>query len=382
MTGRDPRILDAASQSTQPQAEFGYDQFEDTLRPRDDSISLADLNAVRQWRAETVERIYRAYVASGMSEVASPDRSKTPAQQGSVVPTPQMLTTLLCVHCDAGNVEQATILYDTLAATLQTLYAESSLSHKMDIGLWAKVLGGVCRAQQQWLAVRVLGDIVADGWLPSEAMYEQLLDAASDPSAETLAKAVGEIQRHIHVAKDELRFDPAIIEPLISALVCPRVPASQDIMSTRIEQALLLPGLTTAIGTGNSAVSDTTARKVISAMVLNHQIDRAQHLAELWSHTRPEIITNKSIAELILGLGSTGEYAQALEVFSSIQESGDHVVDLGILCSVLQVYVYAGDFEEAVSVSKRVRAMIKENKEAGVEFELPGHDVFNCMLRA
>ncbi|KAJ2097050.1 hypothetical protein GGI09_004044 [Coemansia sp. S100] len=402
MTGRNPRVLDAASQSTQPQAEFGYDQFEDTLRPRDDSISPADLAAVRLWRAETVERIYRAYVASGMSEVASPDRSKMPALQGSVVPTPQMLATLLCVHCDAGNIEQATILYDTLAATLQswqeftapppaknrkhaTRYAESSASHKMGISLWAKVLEGVCRTQQQWLASRVLGDIVADGWLPSEEMYEQYLAMVSDPSAETVTEAVGEIRRHVQIGGVGAQVDLAIIEPLVSALVCPQVPASSDSMSVRIEQALLLSGLTTTVDTGNSAVSavsDATARKIISAMVSNHQIGRAQQLAELWSHTRPEIITNKSIAELILGLGSSGEYAQALEVFTNIQESGDHVVDLDILCAVLQVYVYAGDYEEAVSVSKRVRAMIRESKEAGAELELPGHDVFNCMLRA
>ncbi|KAJ2060033.1 hypothetical protein GGI08_003119 [Coemansia sp. S2] len=401
-TGRDPRVLDAASQSTQPQAEFGYDQFEDTLRPRDDSISPADLAAVRLWRAETVERIYRAYVASGMSEVASPDRAKMPALQGSVVPTPQMLATLLCVHCDAGNIEQATILYDTLAATLQswqeftapppaknrkhaTRYAESSASHKMGISLWAKVLEGVCRTQQQWLASRVLGDIVADGWLPSEEMYEQCLAMVSDPSAETLTEAVNEIRRHVQIGGVGAQFDSATIEPLVSALVCPQVPASSDSMSAQIEQALLLSRLTTTVDTGNSAVSkvsDATARKVISAMVSNHQIGRAQQLAELWSHTRPEIITNKSIAELILGLGSSGEYAQALEVFTNVQESGDHVVDLDILCAVLQVYVYAGDYEEAVSVSKRVRAMIRESKEAGAELELPGHDVFNCMLRA
>ncbi|KAJ2880924.1 hypothetical protein H4R27_004423 [Coemansia aciculifera] len=402
MTGRDPRILDAASQSIQPQAEFGYDQFEDTMRPRDDSISPADLDAICLWRAETVERIYRAYVAAGMSEVASPDRSKTPALQGSVVPTPQMLATLLCAHCDAGNIEQATIVYDTLAATLQTWqeftapppaknrkhatrYAESSPSHKMGISLWAKVLGGVCRTQQQWLATRVLGDIAADGWLPSEEMYEQYLAMVSDPSAETLAEAVSEIRRHVQKDSDGTRFDSAVIEPLVSALVCPQIPVSFDSMSARIEQALLLSGLATTVDTGDSvalAVSDATARKIISAMVSNQQISRAQQLAELWSHTRPEIITNKSIAELILGLGSSGEYAQALEVFTNIQESGDHVVDLDILCTVLQVYVYAGDYEEAVSVSKRVRAMIRESKEAGVELKLPGHDVFNCMLRA
>ncbi|KAJ2621467.1 hypothetical protein GGF44_005450, partial [Coemansia sp. RSA 1694] len=154
-------------------------------------------------------------------------------------------------------------------------------------------------------------------------------------------------------------------------------------MASRIEQALQLSGLPVAADVDSSiAVSDETARKIVSAMVSNGQISRAQHLAELWSDSRPDIVTNKIIAELILGLGSSGEYAQALEVFSNIQESGDHEVDIEILSAVLQVYVYAGDYEEAVSVSKRVRAMIRESKEAGADVELPGHDVFNCMLRA
>ncbi|KAJ2734705.1 hypothetical protein IW152_002148 [Coemansia sp. BCRC 34962] len=399
MVGCDPRVLDAASQSTQPQTTFGYDQFEDLLRPRDDSILLSDLDATRQWRAETVERIYRAYVASGMSEVASPDRSKIPALQRSVVPTPQMLAILLSAHCDAGNIEQATILYDTLAATLQSWqefsapmpakdrshiagYSESSSSHRMDISLWAKVLGGVSRTRQQWLATRVLGDVVADGWFPSEEMYEQYLGMLSDPSTEALTEAVSEILKPESFGGESARLDKAIIEPLVSALVCPRAQALSNNMSARIEQALVLSGLATGTGSCNSAVSDGTAHKILSAMISNNQISRAQELAELWSHSRPEIVTNKSIAELILGLAGSGEYAQALEVFSNLQESGDHVADLEILCAVLQVYVYARDYEEAVSVSKRVRAMIKESKEADVELELPGHDVFNCMLRA
>ncbi|KAJ2682719.1 Pentatricopeptide repeat-containing protein 1, mitochondrial [Coemansia spiralis] len=399
MVGSDPRVLDAASQSIQPQAEFGYDQFEDVLRPRDDSVSPSDLDAVRQWRAETAERIYRAYVASGMSEVPSPDRSKAPALQRSVVPTPQILVTLLSIHCDAGNIEQATILYDTLVATLQsrqklaatsptensnhvTRYAESSSSHKMVISYWAKILDSVSRTQQQWLATRVLGDIVADGWCPSEEMYEQYLGMLSNPSTGALAEAVGEILKLESPGGGSVRLNKELIEPLVSALVCPRVQDLSDSMSARIEQALVLSGLATGTGSCGSAVSDATARKILSAMISNNQISRAQELAELWSRSRPEIVTKKSIAELILGLANTGEYAQALEVFANFQESGDHVADLGILCAVLQVYVYAGDFEEAVSVSKRIRAMVKESKEGGVELEMPGHDVFNCMLRA
>ncbi|KAJ2448154.1 hypothetical protein GGF42_005207, partial [Coemansia sp. RSA 2424] len=400
MAGQDPRTVDVASQSIQPQAEFGYEQFEDALRPRNDSTSADNLAAIRLWRAQTAERIYRAYVASGMAEVASPDQSKFPALQGSVIPTPQMLASLLCIHCDAGDIEQATVLYDTLVATLQcwqeftappparnrkhaTRYAETSPNHKMGISLWAKVLGGVCRTRQQWLATRVLGDISADGWLPSEEMYEQYLDMMSDPSAEVLAEAIREIRRHVHTGGDSARFGAAIAEPLISALVRPQAPVSPASMASRIEQALQLSGLPVAADVDSSiAVSDETARKIITAMVSNDQISRAQHLAELWSDSRPDIVTNKIIAELILGLGSSGEYAQALEVFSSIQESGDHEVDIEILSAVLQVYVYAGDYEEAVSVSKRVRAMIRESKEAGADVELPGHDVFNCMLRA
>ncbi|KAJ2742099.1 hypothetical protein GGI20_004728 [Coemansia sp. BCRC 34301] len=401
MAGQDPRTIDATSQSTQPQAEFGYEQFEDALRPRKSSISAADLDAVRAWRAETAERIYRAYVASGMVEVASPDHPKCPALQGSVVPTPQMLASLLCIHCDTGDVEQVTVLYDTLVATLQTWqefttppparkrkhathYAETSPDHKLGISLWAKVFGGICRTRQQWLATRVLGDILADGWLPSEEMYEQYLSMIGDSSSSILAATTGEIQRHIRTCGGGSQLGARAIEPLISALVCPQTPVLPAIMSARIEQALLLSGLPTAAHADRpAAVSDATARKIISAMVSNSQISRAQQLAELWSSIMPEVINNKSIAELILGLGISGEYGQALEVFSNIQESGGgHVADIEILCAVLQVYVYAGDHEEAVSVSKRVRAIIRESREAGTDVKLPGHDVFNCMLRA
>ncbi|KAJ2888911.1 hypothetical protein GGI21_006671, partial [Coemansia aciculifera] len=284
MTGQDPRSVDEASQSTRPQPEFGYEQFEDVLRPRDDSISAAELGAVRLWRAEVAERIYRAYVASGMTEVASPDQSKFPALQGSVVPTPQMLASLMCIHCDAGDIEQATVLYDTLVATLHcwqeftappparnrkhaTRYAETSTNHKMGISLWAKVLAGVCGAQQQWLATRVLGDISADGWLPSEEMYEQYLAMLIDPSTDMLVEAIGEIRRHVQTGESSTQYDAAVVEPLISALVRPQASVSPASMSARIEQALLLSGLPiTPNSDSSAAASDATARKIISAM--------------------------------------------------------------------------------------------------------------------
>ncbi|KAJ2479021.1 hypothetical protein EV174_004135 [Coemansia sp. RSA 2320] len=409
MVGQDPQVIDSECYSAQPQAVVGYDQFEDLMRPRNDPSLAAKADSVHLWRAETAERIYRAHIVSGMAEVLSPDRSKSLAQQSSVVPLAQALVTLFCINCKAGNIEQATILYDTIDATLRSQkstrrklpsqsmkhapqHEEIKPKHKMDTGLWAMCLKHVCEAQQLWLAIRVLGDFAADGWQPSEEMYEQCLDAMSDPSPEALTKAVKDIEKSVR-AGGKAALNPRSSEPLVCALLRVRKPASPSMVSERIEQALRLSRLPTAEvpadGTPSSSsldsalsVSDATARKIISAMVANQQISRARQLTELWSGARPGIVTSKSAAELILGLGSCGEYSQALELFANIQEAMDGEIDIEILCAVLRVYVYAGDYEEAVSVGKRVRAMIRESREAGTEAELPSHDVFNCLLKA
>ncbi|KAJ2376672.1 hypothetical protein IW150_001847, partial [Coemansia sp. RSA 2607] len=160
---------------------------------------------VLQWRVDTTERIYKAYVSAGMAEIPSPDRSPGSALQGSVVPSPSMLATMLGVFAAAGNIDQVIILYDTLVATLQHIPSREIPSemaysasycygietiHKADVRLWCRVLEHICSTQQIWLAARVLEDIAADKWAPSSSMYEQYLRLLADPSEQTLAAAI------------------------------------------------------------------------------------------------------------------------------------------------------------------------------------------------
>ncbi|KAJ1935988.1 hypothetical protein FBU59_005205 [Linderina macrospora] len=56
-------------------------------------------------------------------------------------------------------------------------------------------------------------------------------------------------------------------------------------------------------------------------------------------------------------------------------------ITIGTLSSVLQVYVMAEDFEEAVSVSKRIRAIVKEAVDNG-DAEIPTRETYNCMVKA
>ncbi|ORX72151.1 hypothetical protein DL89DRAFT_109181 [Linderina pennispora] len=56
-------------------------------------------------------------------------------------------------------------------------------------------------------------------------------------------------------------------------------------------------------------------------------------------------------------------------------------ITLEILSSVLQVYVMAEDFEEAVSVSKRIRAIVKEGVDNG-DAEIPTRETYSCMIKA
>ncbi|KAJ2787315.1 hypothetical protein GGI15_000799 [Coemansia interrupta] len=354
---------------------------------------------VLQWRADTAERIYRAYVSAGMTEIPSPDKSPGSALQGSVVPSPPMLATILGVFAAVGNVDQVIILYDTLVATLQhlpsrdiqpgTTYSASycygiDSKHKADTSLWSRVLEHICSTQQVWLAARVLEDVAADQWAPSISMYEQYLQLLTDPSEETLATAISSV-RDIAMS---LAKPAAVIDPLVSALVQPRLPVSLDYMPARVEQALLISGLPmTASQNGSGStndgnlVSDETARGIVRALISTSQISRAREFAEIWSQARPELVNGQSIAALIIGLGNAGEHRQALELFANIQESSENDVTVDILSSVLQVYISASDYEEAVSVAKRIRAAVRSDTQA-LKLLDAGHAIYNYMIRA
>ncbi|KAJ1725398.1 hypothetical protein LPJ53_000436 [Coemansia erecta] len=215
-------------------------------------------------------------------------------------------------------------------------------------------------------------------------MYEQYLRLLADPSEETLATAISSV-RDIALS---LAKPAAVIDPLVSALVQPHVPASSDYMPARIEQAILISGLPLSVSQNDSGstndshlVSDETARGIIRALISTSQISRARQLAEIWSQARPELVNSQSIAALILGLGNAGEHRQALELFANVQESSDKNVTVDILSSVLQVYMSASDYEEAVSVAKRIRAAVRSDNQA-LRLLDSGHSIYNYMIRA
>ncbi|KAJ2220844.1 hypothetical protein IWW45_009016, partial [Coemansia sp. RSA 485] len=411
--GRNPHEIGKAAREEQQQQQLtdmegslcDIDRFVNTSKA--DSESNSAENAVWSWRVETMERIYKAYVSTGITEVPSPDQSSRPSLQGSVIPSPPMLATMLTAFSGAKNIDQAIIVYDTLVATLkQTPYLGESANnkpelqegsrkatlackeikaeHKMSNADWVRVFISIRNTKQDWLVARVLEDLCGDGWAPSAAMYERYLDLLPDASKESLKSMVGRIRDIVQFSEKPELF----VETLVNALSQPTIALPEDVMGLRIEQALLISGLPlpqtepgAAFGQDKALVSDDTARALVNALVSHKQIDRARRLAEIWNEGRPELINNNSISRLILELSSKKRYVEALELFSGIQQTASDEVTVDILGSVLQAYMLAGDFEEAVSVAKRIRAIVKQDRRTVKIFDA-AHIVYSSMIQA
>ncbi|KAJ2779454.1 hypothetical protein H4R18_004005 [Coemansia javaensis] len=398
--GSDPRALDAAAAASAPQPVMGYAQLEGVVDYCAGAEPAGERDATRAWRAAAAERIYRAYVAAGIAEVPAPDAGPRPALRGSVVPTPQILASLLRVHLGAGNAEQAVVVYEALQAAVSRLPkqrhesaipadgpAELGPEHRLHWRLWASLLRAASDAGHLWLAARVLGAMAGDGWAPTQAMHAQFLAALRDPTEAALAEAVESV-REATAAAGVPASEPAICDPLVCALASAHAafPAAAS-----VEQALLLSGLGTS---GAGAVSDAAARAIIGALIAAGQIARAQELARSWSASRPGLVTTQCLAGLVQGLGAAGQHGQALDLFARFQQSGEGEVTVGLLSAVLDVYVGAGEYSEAISVAKRIRALVSEAQEAAAatdasdaaataaEAALPSHATYNNMIHA
>ncbi|KAJ1734993.1 hypothetical protein LPJ61_000780 [Coemansia biformis] len=402
--GSDPRGLDGAASSDQQQ-DLAYSQLE----------SLVDYSAgeeppevaarARSWRAAAAERIYRAHVSSGFAEVPSPDASSQSALLGSVVPTEQMLVSLLKIHLAAGSAEQAAIVYETLRVVVQEETAQETgssailssptsssprelqLAHRMAWPMWSGILESACAAGNLWLAARILGDMAGDGWAPTQSMYSQYLGALQDLDEAALAGAIDAIHESM-LASGVSAAEPAVREPLVRALVDPRYDLPAGAMAVRIERALALSGLAlqgTAGATAAAAVdgvSDEAAREIVAALIADNQIARAQELAGVWSAARPELVTSRCLTDLVRGLGATGRHGEALQLFADFQQSGEGELTAELLGAVLDVYMHAGDYAEAISVGKRIRALVAADQARGNFATLPGHATYNHLIQA
>ncbi|KAJ2142576.1 hypothetical protein IW136_001916 [Coemansia sp. RSA 678] len=381
--GTDPKQLGVDPR--QPQEDMPYAQLEDVVDFSDKQPTAEEMKAVHAWRTATAERIYRAFVSAGISQVPAPDNSPHSALQGSVVPTPEMVSSVLNIYLAAGDVEQAALYYEALKAVLNQQSAQVQSSswnaagceelkseHKMGSRLWADIAHAACRSGQLWLAAQILGDMAGDGWAPLQSVYEQYIDAVSDPNEASLATAMRELQDRI-LANGISVTNLAVREPLICALTGQRDVVPKEFLTTRIEQAIVLFDIPNA----EDIVSDETARDILSALIASGQLTRAQDLADTWSSGRPNLVTHQFAAELVRGLGRAGDHTQALELFSNYQHLDEGESTLDMLCAVLEVYMRAGDFAEAISVGKRIRTMVNANPH-----EQPERETYNYLLSA
>ncbi|KAJ2157876.1 hypothetical protein GGF46_004190 [Coemansia sp. RSA 552] len=393
--GNDPQVLDPDALHT-PQQDLSYKDLDGIVDYGDGQIPSSEMKAIRAWRTAAAERIYRTYISAGIAEVPAPDNGAHPALQGSAVPTPQMIASLLTIYLDAGNVEQAAVYYEVLQAAAAQLPLQSAESwpgeaacpelgpeHRIDSRVWAQVLRSASHAGQAWLSARVLGDMAADGWEPSQAMYWRHLDILGDATMDTLKEALDEIRSSMQANGISISA-LAVREPLVRALVAPHASLSIEAMASRIEEALRISGLS-SLGAGDamaSAVSDDTAREIISALIAAGQISRAQELADAWSVERPALITGRCLSELIMGLGRADKCDQALELFANVQQADEGEITLEVLCAVLDVYMCADNYVEVISVGKRIRALVASSQEEGVPTQLPDRDTYNSLILA
>ncbi|KAJ2710594.1 hypothetical protein H4R19_003672 [Coemansia spiralis] len=385
--GRDPQALDGVADGSQPQPMLEYAQMESLVDYNLGEETPEAAAAVREWRAAAGERIYRAYVSSGFAEVPSPDAGGGAALRGSLVPTPDMLASLVDVHLAAGHAEQAAVVYETLKAAMRELPlqpmdpAQSATprelhpEHRVKWCVWTRVLDATCAAGNQWLAARTIGDMAGDGWAPIQAMYARYLaTAAANGGDPTVADAVAAV----HACLQENGVAPTaadVREPLVRALAGPCAGLSAEAVAARAEQALALSGLA-APGTVD-AVSDDAARDVIAALIGCKQIARAQELIQAWHTTRPDLASARSVADLVRGLGMAGQHSEALALFAEFQRAGEAQPTTELLGAVLDVYMHAGDYAEAISVGKRIRALV-----AADPTERPDHTIYNHLVQA
>ncbi|KAJ1805510.1 hypothetical protein LPJ75_005292, partial [Coemansia sp. RSA 2598] len=97
--GRDPYETSEADRENRQLQADRIDILADADDAADGSLanqqSGSTEDAVLRWRVETAERIYKAYISAGITEVPSPDKSSMPSLLGSVVPQPSTLVTML-----------------------------------------------------------------------------------------------------------------------------------------------------------------------------------------------------------------------------------------------------------------------------------------------
>ncbi|PIA19496.1 hypothetical protein COEREDRAFT_84138 [Coemansia reversa NRRL 1564] len=388
--GQDPQLLAPGADLRVPQEEMGYFQLDDAVDFDKGQVSVEEKEATSLWRADAAERVYREYMSAGIVEVPSPEPGVGAALQGSVVPTSQMIASMLKIYANARNPEQTAILYETLAVVVAQFQAQSfetgaeqlKRTHRVHLNVWASILQAVSNAGQQWLAARVLGAMAGDGWLPTQAAYEDYLGSIADMNEADLIKAINELRNNMQengVSMSQL----SVREPLVCALVAERTSLSAEATAAQIEQALLLSGLyPNANRPGIVAVSDKTARSIMRAMLANGQIERARGFAEEWSAARPDLVDARCMAALILALGNAGRHSEALDLFVTYQKSGEGEIALDLLCAVFEVYMHAGDYAEAVSAGKRIRVLVNDSWTEGTLEALPGHDIYNSLIRA
>ncbi|KAJ1736950.1 hypothetical protein LPJ72_000928 [Coemansia sp. Benny D160-2] len=407
--GYDPQILESSALSDIEQQGADYEQFEDISAFRGSQESGSSKpESIAKWRADTAECIYRAYISSGIKEIPAPDDPKQRALQGSVVPSPLMISYLLDVYCKAADVELSTILYDSLISQLpqlrseqQTLPSVSNDSEEVNVQkpaavsvlgsrLWMDMFRSMCAMGHLWPAARVLGDMIQDGCKPTSKMYQRYLSLIADPTREKLIDAL-DILKQCVLPDGICASNRRIRSPLVCALSRTGLSLPTDYANERVEQAIKLSGLPLTIDDAKAASSSTEStavvslnskRRIISALMYTGQILRAQELAEIWSADLPDLLNAKKVAELIDALGHSGEYEKALSIFIDYQQIADNEVTVDILSAVLKVYVHANDFTEAISVGKRLRAMVNDAPEADRMKLLPHRNVYEFMVRA
>ncbi|KAJ1668269.1 hypothetical protein EV178_000614 [Coemansia sp. RSA 1646] len=407
--GRDPQVVEVSAQAAKEQQDASYKQFEDICAFRDSqNVDSSEPAATNQWRADTAERIYRAYISSGIKEVPSPDNPQQRALQGSVVPSPLMIAYLLDVYCKAGNMEQATILYDALVSHLPQISAKQQTSASaandsqeakvknvaaasvLGVRLWMDIFRSISSSGQLWLAARVLGDMIQDGCKPTSKMYQRYLSLITDPNKDSLVDAMDLLKKHV-LSSTISASNRDIRSPLVCALSRTGLNLPADYTVERVEQAIVLSGLPVTREDAKAADESTEAiaitslkpkRRIISALMYTGQISRGQELAELWSTACPDLVNGKKVAELIDAHGSAGEHEEALRIFMDYQQIADNEITIDILSAVLKVYVHAGDYTEALSVGKRLRAMVNDAPEADRQRLLPHRDVYELMVKA
>ncbi|KAJ2613242.1 hypothetical protein H4S08_002326 [Coemansia sp. RSA 1365] len=388
--GQDPQLLAPGADLQVPQEEMGYFQLDDAVDFDKGRVSDVEQEAASLWRADAAERVYREYMSAGIVEVPSPESGAGTALQGSVVPTPRIIASMLKIHANARNPEQTAIFYEALVLVVAQLQAQLpdtgaeqlNHTHKVNLGLWASILQTVSNAGQQWLAARVLGAMAGNGWLPTQTAYEDYLNSLSDVNEADLMKAINDLRSNMQENGVSM-LQLSVREPLVCALVAEQTSYLADATAAQIEQALLLSGLyPNSNYPGLAAVSDKTARSIMRAMLANDQIERARGFAEEWSAARPDLVDARCMAALILALGKAGRHSEALDLFVTYQQSGEGEITLDLLCAVFEVYMHAGDYAEAVSAGKRIRVLVNDSWTDGTLEALPGHDIYNSLIRA